>query len=624
MTPRLCCAIMPVMSRGDRWSESLFSPDRMVVPIGSSWGKTKIDQKVIAGYRFFAKERSANIQYARRKTRLDIAGAFYLLLVIVSALLQGRPASHSLASILVNLSSAFTLQPFVPAHLAHTRFGHVIPLLVFLSVGYCVLLHESRSLAERIYIYRPLEGFIRRERTLTGTQLALTLASRIINHLLAAGLILTAAAYLWRLRFIDWMRSPLEIPTLLLSGVLLTVIGISKTIEAMESDETEPWLLILEVLGGAILTGAAFAAVMALGLQHGSQGGATGFCFGAGMALTAWLLRHFIVRPSQKRLPPAVEPWIRRFIFLPLIAMGRAIDVILAGLLQFVIRPIQLSLIALFTPFLTLFVRVLRKLPYRIVRAPLEWADSYLYEPPPLSKVEMLDTFEEKGRTEDGRAYGLLHRAQTPPPPHGFVAHVRSSLLSGLFAEDSWLTRWLKREPIRLISGLRGSWEREDPLDFKRRVRLTVGIWPPTQDLDRLYRRLLSLMLATFLIAYVVELAVGHVVAYMGKPLLDHGPLYATLFGLGVGALFAMVGIFGHSSIGVLTLGLVSGLALDPTLGLAGGMAYRIGHDGLLFAITLVLTLIIDTQQKRSIFVVGILAAAAGVYLQYLPQLVKV
>ena len=203
------------------------------------------------------------------------------------------------------------------------------------------------------------------------------------------------------------------------------------------------------------------------------------------------------------------------------------------------------------------------------------------------------------------------------------MAYVRSSLLSGLFAEDTWLTRWLKREPIRLIRSLRHSWEREDPLDFKRRVRLKVGLWPPTEDIDYLYRRLLSLMLATFFIAYAVELTVGHVVAYAGKPLLDRSPLYATLFGLGVGTLFALVGILGHSSISVLNLGLVSGLSLDPTLGLAGGIAYRFGHNALLFAIAFVLALIIDTQQKRSLFVVGILVTAAGVYLQYLPQLVK-
>jgi hypothetical protein len=75
----------------------------------------------------------------------------------------------------------------------------------------------------------------------------------------------------------------------------------------------------------------------------------------------------FLVRPNQKQLSPKVEPWIRRFIFLPLIAMGRGIDAVLAILLRFVIHPIQLWLISLFKPLLTLFARVLRKLPYRFV-----------------------------------------------------------------------------------------------------------------------------------------------------------------------------------------------------------------------------------------------------------------
>jgi hypothetical protein len=98
---------MPVMSGRVAWSESPFGPDRMVVPIGSTWEKTKVDQKVIAGYRFSPKALSADIQYARLKTRLDIAAALYLLLVLIGALLPSRPASHSLTGILANISSAF-------------------------------------------------------------------------------------------------------------------------------------------------------------------------------------------------------------------------------------------------------------------------------------------------------------------------------------------------------------------------------------------------------------------------------------------------------------------------------------------------------------------------------------
>jgi len=604
------------------WDKSGFSRSPLVWPIGSSWEGIDVDQKVIAGYRFFDKSRTNDIHYAALKTRLDIAAAIYLFFVLVGALLQGPVAS--LSGLLTYTSRAFSLQPFLPAHLAHSRAGFAIPFVIFLAVGYCVLLHESRWLNERIYIYRPYAGFTssKDKDVIPRSQFVLTLTSRIINHMMAAGLIFTAAAYLWNLRFVSWTRNPYEIPALLLSGVMLAVVGISKAIDAMESDDAETWLLFLEVSAAAILVGASFAAVIALGLRRGPSGAITGFCFGAAMGFSAWMFRHFIVRPNQKHLPPSIEPWIRRFVFLPLMAMGRIIDAVLAFVLQYIVHPIQVWLIALFKPLLRLFANALGKLPYRYVRGPLHWANSYLDQPPPLSKLEMTDTFVEAGRTEDGRVYGYAHPAQTPPPPTGIVVRYRSSLLSGLLAEDSWLTRWLKREPIRLLR-TRTSWEREDPLDFKRRVRHDVGIWPPTEDLDYLSRRLLSLMLATYFIAYIVELAVGHIVAYAGKPLLDRGPLYATLFGLAVGALFALAGILGHSSISVLTLGLVSGLALDPTLGLAGGLAYRVGHDGFLFVITFVLSLLTDTQQKRSLFIVGIVIAAAGVYLQYLPHLIK-
>ena len=49
-----------------------------------------------------------------------------------------------------------------------------------------------------------------------------------------------------------------------------------------------------------------------------------------------------------------------------------------------------------------------------------------------------------------------------------------------------------------------------------------------------LYRRLLSLMIATFAAAYVIELGVGHVVADFARPLFEHGAIYATLFGVAV------------------------------------------------------------------------------------------
>ena len=595
------------------------SPLEPVLPIGASWAKVELNRKQIAGYRFFPRGFRGVTDYARIKRRLDIAAALYVALVLLSWLLQNRWTLSSASSVLAAISGAFTLSPLFAAHLLQTRLGRVAPFLVFAIVSYCVLLHQSRWLNEMIFIFRPPEGLFRSKTTLTGRQLVLTAASHILNYVVVLGIVLTAADYLWKLRLVPWARGTLQTPALLLSGVLLTVIGASKSVEAMDSDDAELWQRSLEVLLAAVLTGASFAAVMGLALRGGARGAIAGLCFGAAMALTAWSTRRFIVRPNQKRLPPKAEPWIRRFVFLPLIALGKGLDALLAAFLNGVAHPLQVALIALFKPILMVLDRMLRNLPFEWLRGLRDWISSCIDPPRPLTKLEMLGSFEEKGRTEDGRVYGIMHEPKMPQPPIGVEMHVRSSLVRGLLAEDSWLTTWLKREPIRLLRG--GMWQREDPLDFQRKVRIVTGIWPPTEDMDRLYRRLLSLMLATFAVAYVLELGAGHVVAHYGRPLLENGALYATMFGLVVGALFTLVGILGHSSMAALTLGLVSGLSLDPMEGLAQGLVYRIAHGGVLFVVVFVLAQITDTQQKRSQLVIGLLIAAAGVYLLYLPRL---
>ena len=63
--------------------------------------------------------------------------------------------------------------------------------------------------------------------------------------------------------------------------------------------------------------------------------------------------------------------------------------------------------------------------------------------------------------------------------------HVRGSLVRGLLAKDSRLTKWLKREPIRPYEGRGGvgMWQREDPLDFQRRVQMRVGAGPQKEIL---------------------------------------------------------------------------------------------------------------------------------------------
>lgn len=68
-----------------------------------------------------------------------------------------------------------------------------------------------------------------------------------------------------------------------------------------------------------------------------------------------------------------------------------------------------------------------------------------------------------------------------------------------------------------------------------------------------LYGRLLSLMTATFAVAYVIKLGVRPVVAHFGRPLFEHGAVYATPSGVAVGGLFALVAVSGHSSMTALS-----------------------------------------------------------------------
>ena len=82
---------------------------------------------------------------------------------------------------------------------------------------------------------------------------AITAASHVCNFLVAMGLIVTAADYLWKLRLVSWLHGSAETPAVVLSGALLTVIGFSKSLEAVESDDAEWWQRIIEVALAAIL-----------------------------------------------------------------------------------------------------------------------------------------------------------------------------------------------------------------------------------------------------------------------------------------------------------------------------------------------------------------------------------
>jgi hypothetical protein len=220
-----------------------------------------------------------------------------------------------------------------------------------------------------------------------------------------------------------------------------------------------------------------------------------------------------------------------------------------------------------------------------------------------------------------GGSAGYLHRAELPPPPRDFATRACFFGLHHLLTEDSAVTRWLRREPVRLSKlGGPGTWEIEDPLDFKRKVRLisTAGN-PPWDFVQRLNRRLLSLMLTVRLFVYLVEIAVWHAVGVTGRPLLDRGPSFAIAYGLGLGVVFGLLTVFGNSSLGAAMQGLVGGLSLDPTLGLTNGFGYWIAHRSPAYAVTFLMTILTTALDRRVLGTLGMLTLLAGIYLQALP-----
>src|SRR5215472_3782139 len=208
-------------------------PDKLLLfPIGSSWERVEVDRKLVRGYRFFPTEPRELMQYATLKRRLDVAAVYYLALVLIAWLLQNRWTFSSAPDFLSVAGSAFTLRPLLPAFVLHSRVGQFLPVLVFVVAAYLALRHQSRWLDEMIYRYRPLESSLipRKRAAMPPRQIAVTIASYFCNFLAALGLIATAADYLWKLRLVLWLRGPGESPAVLLSGVLLTVIGVSKSV----------------------------------------------------------------------------------------------------------------------------------------------------------------------------------------------------------------------------------------------------------------------------------------------------------------------------------------------------------------------------------------------------------
>jgi hypothetical protein len=185
-------------------SEPRSRPTRAAFPIGSTWEKIDVEPEKAAGYRFFPTQPREVMQYATRKRRLDVAERDNLCRSLLAA-------------------------------------------------TYFALRHQSRWLDEMVFVFRPPESFLFTKKTkLTPQQVGITAASPVCNFLVAMGLIVTAADYLWKLRSLSWLHGSAETPAAGLSGVLLTVIGFSKSVEGVESDDAEWWQRIIEVALAAI------------------------------------------------------------------------------------------------------------------------------------------------------------------------------------------------------------------------------------------------------------------------------------------------------------------------------------------------------------------------------------
>jgi hypothetical protein len=552
---------------------------KYISPVGASWRETEIDEAAVSRYRF------DGTRHARLKAGLDAAAAAYLCLVVIALAVSKWPARVSGSWLLDTVSSSYALRPLLLDHLPRSLGGAWGEFVVFALVLCVTALHESRWLKLRIYYDylqspRSYRGFLNKdESSLTARQLLLTVASRLVNHLVVLGVVLMAAHCLWAVRLLPAAHNAVVLTSLVFAGMLLTVTGATSVIGALDGDDVRALPALARAPAGALVCGVAFAAVIALGLRRGWPGCALGFGFGFGLASSARVCRDLVVRPRRAGRRERPGRASRPAAYAPLIALGRLIDWLLAR---------SLSIVS----------------PRRKSR--------------PRGPAESLEVYEQVGAGE-GHSYGYLHRPEIVTPPATLIERIRARLLHRLLAENSPLTLWLKREPVRLRRG--HLWDEEDPLDFLGRVRTVGGYAPPRDRVDMLYRRLLSLMLAAFAVAYVVEMLTGHVVASVGRPLLERGAWAAAIFGLGVGVLFAFVAVFGHSSFAALTLGLLSGLSLDPTAGLVVGLLSRLSRTGLIFVFTFALTLAVDLFDRRVQWIVGTLALAAGIYLQSLPFL---
>lgn len=554
-------------------------------------------------------------------------------------------------SLLTTFAYIFTLQPLLSPLRVDTamqtlcasvdvRVDRVLSaeLGIFVSLVVMVLFHESTWLKRKILFSAATspssyEGFLKPSKKSTTDYW--TRASKIVNHIFVICLLLTAASFLWSARQLTATRDPLAQPRILMAGIFLTIIGaftVIKELEKRGAPKNGWWELFIDhktvaiitrgfaAIFAALICATAFGVIVRLGLNRSVQHAKVVFMFGFVFMLTTWIGRHVFVQPGQKdqrwnisrrQLKTRSERFLHYWVQVPLTALGWAVNPFLIAI-EFIVVRIQRRLARIVGWFA---YRAKPILPYSVYMGLSSFGDSESIDRENDRLARELPTVQIVQQTERGFV-GYDHTPRPLAQAQTFDNYVRKKYLHEIVEGDSWLTRWVKREPARQLRSVFGrGWDREDPLDFKRNVRQMGTNWPTVAESRELYRHLIALMLAVSFVGYVVKFALGHMVAAYGRPVFDKSLIYAAVFGLGAGILAALVTMLGKSSLNGLALGLVSGLALKPSLGAAEGLTVRLANESMAFFIGFAVTLL-TSMGGGSSFIAGVLILMFGVYLQ--------
>lgn len=560
----------------------------------TSWDVWEIDERLISRYRF---ERTPP---ARLRAGLDGFAFAYLLAAatVIARTAQTWPRSPLEALTLVR--TGFTLEPPLPGW---SVLGVPGGLLLLLALAAGALVYQSSWLKRRIHatligphrsrFFHDFNLMGPDETTLTSGQRVWTAVSWAADDLFTVGVVASLYRYLLDVRMLPFAADPAIRSSVVFAGMLLTVIGAYDLIEALQG-RLEGMRLAWRVVRAAaaiVLSGAAFALVFGVGLRSGTTQIEIGACFGTALALGTALRTFGVLGHPERPLPARIQGVLRRTLLPPLTALGKLLDGPLRFALQVgvaplvgaaaVLRFLLLGVWYALTPIIAPFCRLLFGHSWRVVTWQLQ---------------QGLEKFQ-----------------------HGLGRRVEGALLHGLLKGNGWLPRMIKRDPVRyesyqLPGRVRGGiYVYTDPLEPEARPRYGGAL--DQQRLDLLYWRLLDLMLATFVVAYVAEVVVGHAITFLGRPLLHLGFGFAIGYGLVVGFVYMLLSTLGRSSVGGLAVGLVSGLSLAPAVGLAGSLALRLGHDAVPLLLAFLLAAVTSTLGRRGLVVAGVLALLAGVYL---------